>query len=247
MSEREREVLVPLWARCFQPLSMTMEPCRFGGGCWRPPSPYGHSGRRAARWAALWTFLACQEDENLEEIKAILGEGIPDRIVEQIDVLAVFSGEAGSSEPGATDTIYAATAAVAKFIGEARPPEIAKHSSTTDSVLVVSSGEAGLSRSREIDTTSAVDMTGAKPVGEARPLDFAKYRATTTAAAAKSVGVPRPPEIAKYGATEKSKHAETDEARPPGIAKYGDTSESELAQSIWHDQCLLFSYRKACR
>ena len=34
-----------------------MEPCRFDMGCWRPLCPYGHSGRRAARWAALWRYL----------------------------------------------------------------------------------------------------------------------------------------------------------------------------------------------
>ena len=62
--------------RCFQPLSM--EPCRFGAGCWRPLCPYGHSGRgRAARWAAVWTLLASQE-ENLEVIKVI-----PERFAEQ--------------------------------------------------------------------------------------------------------------------------------------------------------------------
>ena len=40
-----------------------MEPCRYDMGCWRPLCPYGHSGRRAATWAALWRFLADMEDE----------------------------------------------------------------------------------------------------------------------------------------------------------------------------------------
>ena len=38
-----------------------MEPCRYDMGCWRPLCPYRHSGRRAARWAALWSLLAEQE------------------------------------------------------------------------------------------------------------------------------------------------------------------------------------------
>ena len=51
----------------------TLEPCRFGTGCWRPLCPYGHSGRsRAARWAALWTLLASQEaEDDLEVVKVI--------------------------------------------------------------------------------------------------------------------------------------------------------------------------------
>ena len=65
--------------------SSLMEPCRYDMGCWRPLCPYGHSWRRAVRWAALWSFLAMQEegDENLEEIK----ERVHEHIVEQtVDV-----------------------------------------------------------------------------------------------------------------------------------------------------------------
>ena len=66
-------------------VSSLMEPCRYDMGCCRPLCPYGHSGRRAVRWAALWSFLAMQEegDENLEGFK----ERFQERIVEQtVDV-----------------------------------------------------------------------------------------------------------------------------------------------------------------
>ena len=65
--------------------SSLMKPCRYDMGCWRRLCPYGHSGRRAVRWAALWSFLAMQEggDENLEGIK----ERVHEHIVEQtVDV-----------------------------------------------------------------------------------------------------------------------------------------------------------------
>ena len=51
----------------------------YGSGCWRPLCPYGHSGGRAARWAAIWSLL----EENVEVIKVIPGECIPEHIVEQ--------------------------------------------------------------------------------------------------------------------------------------------------------------------
>ena len=64
---------------CFSnALSAQMEPCRFDMGCWRPLCPYGHSWRRAARWAALWSFLAMEEDANIHE-----------RIVEQTASVSV--------------------------------------------------------------------------------------------------------------------------------------------------------------
>ena len=43
-----------------------MEPCRFDVGCWRPLCP--HSGRRAARWTAVWRLLEEQEEELHERI-----------------------------------------------------------------------------------------------------------------------------------------------------------------------------------
>ena len=67
-------------------VSSLMEPCRYDMGCWRPLCPYGHSGRRAVRWAALWSFFAMQEegDENFEGIK----ERFHERNEEQtVDVL----------------------------------------------------------------------------------------------------------------------------------------------------------------
>ena len=62
-----------------------MEPCRFDMGCWRPLCPYGHSGRgRAARWAALWSLLAKQEEEDdFGVVKAIPAEDGSERFVEQ--------------------------------------------------------------------------------------------------------------------------------------------------------------------
>ena len=54
-------------------LSMSMGPCRFDTGCWRPLFPYRYSWRRAARWIAVWRrgarwiavwrLLAEQEEE----------------------------------------------------------------------------------------------------------------------------------------------------------------------------------------
>ena len=43
--------------------SSLMEPCRYDMGCWRPLCPYRHSGRRASRWAALWSHLTEEEDQ----------------------------------------------------------------------------------------------------------------------------------------------------------------------------------------
>ena len=74
-----------------------MEPCRFDMGCSRPLCPYGHSGRRAARWAALWSNLAMEEDEaratdNGRLLEAVektpkdhISEGILEQFVEAFD------------------------------------------------------------------------------------------------------------------------------------------------------------------
>ena len=57
-----------------------MEPCRFDMGCWSPICPFRHSGRRAARWIAVWRLLEEEEEEEEEEYS-------PERIVEQnVDV-----------------------------------------------------------------------------------------------------------------------------------------------------------------
>ena len=112
-----------------------MDACRHGSGCWRPLCPYAHSGRRAARWAAIWALLADQESGILEELKDNLGERIPERIVEQTVELAVSSGEAGSFGPRANDTTNAAITAVAKPVGEARPPGFVKYGIRTCKVF----------------------------------------------------------------------------------------------------------------
>ena len=66
-------------------VDISMEPCRFDTGCWRPVCPYGHSGRgRAARWAALWSLLAKQEvEDDLEVVKVIPVEAGSERFAEQ--------------------------------------------------------------------------------------------------------------------------------------------------------------------
>ena len=60
--------------------------------------------------------------------------------------LAMSSGEAGSSGPGAEDMTRPGDATFANAVGEGRPPRIAEHSVTTASALAVSSGEAGSAR-----------------------------------------------------------------------------------------------------
>ena len=76
-----------------------MDACRYGSGCWRPLCPYGHSGGRAARWAALWALLENQEygSEDERTVERTIDE--PPKVN-----LAESSGEAGSSWSGAHDT-----------------------------------------------------------------------------------------------------------------------------------------------
>ena len=64
---------------------VSMEPCRYDKGCWRPLCPDGHSGRgRTARWAAVWSLLAKQEvEDDLEVVKVIPAEDGSERFVEQ--------------------------------------------------------------------------------------------------------------------------------------------------------------------
>ena len=66
-----------------------------------------------------------------------------------------------------------AATAVAKPVVEARPPEFAKMSASTESVCAGSPGEAGFSWSRAGGMVSASDTEVVKSVGEARPLGFA--------------------------------------------------------------------------
>ena len=73
--------------RIFPPSSSThscfCDVC-LSGGCWRPLCPCGHSGRRAAKWAAIWNLLAFQEEDVLEVIKDSRVERISERSMEQI-------------------------------------------------------------------------------------------------------------------------------------------------------------------
>ena len=118
-----------------------MEPCRFDTGCWRPLCPYGHSGRRAARWAALWAFLAMQEEEEVfEGPENIPKKGIHERIVEQTVDVPVPHVELATSS-GEVDATSADVTAAAKPAGEARPPEFVEHSATSESDLVLAGRE----------------------------------------------------------------------------------------------------------
>ena len=119
-----------------------------------------------------------EADENLEVIKANLGERIPERIVEQTVELAESSGEAGSSGLGANDTTNAAVTAVAKPVGEARPPGFVKYSAASESELAkffLKLGPLGSSWTRANGMNSALATAVVMSVGEARPPGFVKY------------------------------------------------------------------------
>ena len=88
------------------------------------------------------------------------------------------SGEAVSSWPGADDTTSAGDATVAKVVGEARLPGVAKQSATTAADIAVSSGEAGPSWSRA-NGNSAAASAAEKSAGEARPSRIVKYSVTS--------------------------------------------------------------------
>ena len=124
---------------------------------------------------------------------------------------------------GTTDT--AKMAAVARSADEARPPEFARNSATTETVFAESSGKAGFSLSRTQGTTSADVTVVVKSAGKARPPGIAKHSATTV------VGEARPSEIAEYSATATAKTVGDGEARPHGFAMYRATTESKLAES----------------
>ena len=66
-----------------------MEPCRYDMACWRPLCPFRHSGRRAARWIAVWRLLEKQEEELHERIV----EQNVDMPVPQITVPVPFQEE----------------------------------------------------------------------------------------------------------------------------------------------------------
>ena len=146
------------------------------------------------------------EEEILEVIKDSSGECVPEHIMERTVELAVSSGEAGSSGLGVDDTTSAAVTAGGKSVGEARPPGIAKHSASTESVLEVSSVEAGSFGPGANDTISVSTAAVAKSVEGPRPPGIAKYSAaraatavTTTVAKSVGVGEARPPAFANTG------------------------------------------------
>ena len=149
---------------------------------------------RAARWAAIWGVLACQEEENLDVLKVNPRECIPESIVEQstnsqtrptpgTSEIVVSSDEAGFVWPGADDTTSTDVTAVTIYAGEARSPGITMHSASTASGFAVPSGysssdedEAGSSWTRTNCTTStAATAAVAKLVGEVRPPGIAKH------------------------------------------------------------------------
>ena len=167
---------------------------------------------RAARWVAVWALLAQQEriseriakqsvdvpashvvNETLEVIKdtpqerisKIIPEQTVDEPVPKVE-LAEFSGVAGSSCSGATDTTSAASTAVAKSADEARLLGIANHSAMTESELAKSSGGAGSSWSGANCTTSASATTVEKSVDGAGPLGTSKCSAMTESELAES-------------------------------------------------------------
>ena len=83
----------------------------------------------------------------------------------------------------------AAATTVAEPVVQARPPETAKDSATTESGFAVSPGEAGSPRSRASDTTCTAEMTAvAKSVAEVRPFGVAKHSATSESVFAESSG-----------------------------------------------------------
>ena len=100
--------------------------------------------------------------------------------------LAMSSGEAGSSGPGADDTTRLDDATFAKAVGKVRPLRIAEHSVPTASALAVSSGEAGSARPGE--KADAGVKAVARPAGGARPLVIAKHSTKTESDVAVSSG-----------------------------------------------------------
>ena len=108
----------------------------------------------------------------------LVGEGRPPGFAkynatsESEPELAESSGDdddAGSSWSRANSTTSADVTAVAKTVGEFRPPGIAKFSASTESEFTKSSDEAGSSRFKANDTNSAAVTAVVKSAAEARP------------------------------------------------------------------------------
>ena len=127
-------------------------------------------------------------EQILEFLTPLMFEQLVD-VPKIVAELAVSSGGAGSFGPEANGTTSAAATAVAKPVVEVRPPGIAKHSATTESVFAVFPGEAGSSWSRACGTTSKAEMAAvAKSVVEPQPLGIAKCSAMTESELAESSG-----------------------------------------------------------
>ena len=85
-----------------------------------PLSRWSHADT-AARWAAIWSVLADQEEDNLEVIKVNPRKCIPERIVEQAVELAETSGEAGFSWSRTNDTTSTASSASQSLLVKLSP------------------------------------------------------------------------------------------------------------------------------
>ena len=122
--------------------------------------------------------------------------------------------------PEQTTLTSADDTTVAKASGEGQPPEISKHSTTTESDIAVSYGKAGWTRAK-----SAPMLPG-----------IAKHSATTKPELAESSGGAGPSWSRADGMNSVAATAAVEafgEARPPRFVKYSVTSESEpeLAES----------------
>ena len=155
---------------------------------------------RAARWAGVWSALAALEKGKETFCEVFSQDRVQQRLVKKITevhkgpveqffklpepqmagqsvdvpeivvVLAVSSGEAGSSWPGGRDTTDAATAAVEEPVGESRLSRgsqntVLRQSRKSKCLL----GKLGRLGYRARSTPSAVDTAVAKPADEVRP------------------------------------------------------------------------------
>ena len=131
------------------------------------------------------------------------------------------------------DTRSAASTAVAKSAGEARPLGIAEHSASRELPLAKSAGEAGSSWSRTTCTTSAAAAAAAKSVGEDRPPGTARFSAASESKLAQSSDEAGSSWTRANGTTSATLEAKyADEARPHGIAKCSATQNVGVTVSL---------------
>ena len=147
-------------------------PCRYVWGCWRPGCVYVHDegGDRQEHvrdLAELWARAAAVAESAAEAGPLEIAKN---RATTEIEVAeSGGEGEAGFSRSRATTTAPAAT--VAKYVGDARPRDIAKYCATATGTTVAKLvGEAW---PPETAAEAVVTTTGAKSVGEARPPETA--------------------------------------------------------------------------